>query len=283
MAQGRVCLAADVSVVAMTPDLGAEIRGVDLSAPLSDACFARIREIFRRYCVVYLRAQELDARLLARFAARFGEPELTPHDERPLPGLPQVSAFGETDPDAGPAALATEPAYWHSDRSFEAAPPAITLVYGLHGADGGSTEFVNMHSVFGALAPEKQALLHRLRAVHQPHRHESETQAQLPPEREGAEHPLVRVHPETGKKSLFLDRNAAARGPGLRASEGRTLIEELEAFATQPRFVYAHRWRKGDLLIWDNRCTLHRMTSFEPRSDRTLYRIRVRGEMPIAG
>ena len=101
MAQGMVCLAADVSVVAMTPDLGAEIRGVDLSAPLSDACFARIVEVFHRYCVIFLRDQELDARLLARFAARFGEPELVSPDERPLPGLPQVSVLGEASRDAG--------------------------------------------------------------------------------------------------------------------------------------------------------------------------------------
>lgn len=280
MAQGRVCLAADVSVVAMTPDLGAEIRGVDLSAPLSDACFARILEIFRRYCVIFLRAQELDARLLARFAARFGEPQLTPPDEQPLPGLPQVGAFGEADPDAGPGALATEPAYWHSDRSFELVPPAITLVYGLHGADGGSTEFVNMYSVFAALPPEKHLLLRKLRAVHAPGRREPQVE---PASEEGAEHPLVRVHPEIGRKSLYLAHNALARGPGLQESEGRALIEELEAFATQPRFVYAHRWRKGDLLIWDNRCTLHRMTSFGPSRDRMLYRMRVRGEVPIAG
>ena len=73
------------------------------------------------------------------------------------------------------------------------------------------------------------------------------------------------------------------RAPGMREADGRELLQELEAFATQPRFVYAHRWRKGDLLVWDNRCTLHRMTSFEARNDRTLYRIRVKGEAPIAG
>jgi taurine dioxygenase len=284
MAQGKVCLAADVSVVAMTPDLGAEIRGVDLSAPLSDACFARILEIFQRYCVIFLRAQELDARLLARFAARFGEPELTPPDEHPLPGLPQVGALGEADPAAGSGALATAPSYWHSDRSFEAVPPSITLLYGCQGTEGGCAEFVNMYSVFGALAPEKQALLQKLRGVHeQRHRGGEDAAEPAASRRHGAEHSLVRVHPITGKRALFLANDLVARAPGMREADGRELLQELEAFATQPRFVYAHRWRKGDLLVWDNRCTLHRMTSFEARNDRTLYRIRVKGEAPIAG
>jgi taurine dioxygenase len=279
MAQGKVCLAADVSAVAMTPDLGAEIRGIDLAAPLSDACFARILEIFRRYCVIYLRHQELDARLLARFAARFGEAEPMPADEHPLPGLPQVGVLDGS----GRNAAATEPGYWHSDRSYEVAPPAVTLLYAQSGADGASTEFVNMYSVFNALAPEKRLLVQKLRGLHAPR----SADAGAAPEAAGArrdavEHPLVRVHPETGKRAVYLAKDVVVRTAGLREEDSRQLLEQLEAFATQPRFVYAHRWRKGDLLVWDNRCTLHR-ASFETGSDRALYRIRVKGEPPIPG
>ena len=99
---------------------------------------------------------------------------------------------------------------------------------------------------------------------------------------QSVEHPLVRIHPETGKRALYLAKEVVARAPGLSEDDSRKLIEQLEAFATQPRFVYAHRWRKSDLLIWDNRCTLHRM-SFDASTDRTLYRIRVKRESPIAG
>ncbi len=280
MAQGKVCLAADVSVVAMTPDLGAEVRGVDLCAPLSDACFARIVEIFHRYGVIYLREQALDARLLARFAARFGEAEPTPSDEHALPGLPQVGVLVDSTRTAGHAR--PEPSYWHSDRSHDATPPAATLLYAVNGADTGSIEFVNMYAVFSALAPEKQLLVQKLRGLHvalspEPHAGVEANTAQ----RRGTEHPLVRIHPETGKRALYLAKEVVVRAAGLREEDSRKLIEQLEAFATQPRFVYAHRWRKGDLLIWDNRCTLHRMLSHG--SDRTLYRIRVRGEEPIAG
>jgi taurine dioxygenase len=288
MAQGKVCLAADVSVVAMTPDLGAEIRGVDLSAPLSDGCFGRILDVFYRYCVVFLRNQELDARLLARFAARFGDAELTPADESPLPGLAQVSVIGASGAPAGPGAA--EPAYWHSDRSYDPAPPAATLLYALHDTDGGSIEFVNMYSVFNALAAEKRLLVQKLRGVHERGGPEHEPAAAggsvaLAPEtrRHAAEHPLVRVHPETAKKALYVAKDVVTRASGMREEDGRRLLEQLEAFATQPRFIYAHRWRKGDVLIWDNRCTLHRMASLEGAHDRTLYRIRVRGEVPVPG
>jgi alpha-ketoglutarate-dependent taurine dioxygenase len=154
----------------------------------------------------------------------------------------------------------------------------------MNGADGANAEFVNMCSVFNALAPEKQLLVQKLRGLHvapvadsSPAPAESADTQRLP-----VEHPLVRIHPETGKRALYLAKEVVARAPGLRADDSRKLIDQLEAFATQPRFVYAHRWRKSDLLIWDNRCTLHRM-SFEPRNDRTLYRIRVKRESPIAG
>ena len=277
MALGKVCLAADVSVVAMTPDLGAEIRGVDLAAPLSDACFARIREVLRRYCMVFLRNQELDTRLFARFASRFGEAELTPSDELAVPGLPQVGVVG--DPERDEAALPTlrEAARWHTDRSFEHAPPAITLLYRPGGGDGATVEFVNMCSVFDALPAEKRLRVQKLRAVH------ARPAAAGSPGVPDAEHPLVRVHPETGKRALYLAKDVMLRVPGLGDDESRKLFEELEAFATQPRFVYTHRWRRGDLLVWDNRSTLHRMPSLGTGRDRPLYRIRVKGEVPAAG
>jgi taurine dioxygenase len=282
MAQGRVCLAADVSVVAMTPDLGAEVRGVDLSAPLSDACFARIREVFHRYCVIFLRNQTLDPRLLARFAARFGEAEPIPFARQALPGLPQIGVIGD-------AALAgNENSYWHSDRSFEPAPPAVTVLYGVHSLEGANTEFVNMYSVLAALPVDKRLLLEKLRGVHDLDWRgvgapaEAAGPASHGAQQRAAEHPLVRVHPETGKKALYLGRDVVSRTPELNGPEGRRFLAQLEAFATQPRFVYAHRWHAGDVLVWDNRCTLHRMLGCEQTSSRTLYRIWLKGEIPIA-
>lgn len=283
MAQGKVCLAADVSVVAMTPDLGAEVRGVDLSAPLSDACFARIREAFHRYCVIFLRNQTLDPRLLARFASRFGEAEPVPFAKQALPGSPQIGLIGDA-----PMAAGNESSYWHSDRSFEPAPPAVTVLYGVHSLEGASAEFVNMYSVLAALPVDKRLLLEKLRGVHDfdwkgvgaPA--ENAANAAHGSQQRAVEHPLVRVHPETARKALYLGRDVVSRTPELNGTEGRKLLAQLEAFATQPRFVYAHRWHAGDVLVWDNRCTLHRMLGSEHARDRTLYRIWLKGETPIA-
>jgi taurine dioxygenase len=283
MAQGKVCMAADVTVVAMTPDLGAEVRGVDLSAPLSDACFARIREAFHRYCVIFLRNQTPDPRFLARFAARFGDAEATPLSKQALAGLPQIGVLGERAETEG-----CESVYWHSDRSCEPAPPAATLLYGAHAPEGVSTEFVNMYSVFNALNDDQRLLLEKLRGLHGldwkgvgAPADAAASQAAGAAQR-AAEHPLVRVHPSTGKKALYLGKDVVSRTAALSSAEARKLLAQLEAFATQPRFVYSHRWRAGDVLVWDNRCTLHRMLGSEHAPSRTLYRIWLKGEVPIA-
>lgn len=290
MAQGRVCMAADVSAVAMTPDLGAEIRGVDLSAPLSDACFRRILEVFHRYCVIFLRDQELDPRLLVRFAARFGEAEPGPSQDNLLPGLPQVSVVSNGAKEGRTPGMVRDGTHWHSNQSYKPAPPLATLLYGVQcPPEGGDTEFINMYSVLNALPVEKRLFAEKLRAVHDRNFRHAELHpgsARLAPEQSErtppVEHPLVRVHPVTGRKTLFVAKDMVSRIPGMGPAESRQLIDELEAFATQPRFIYSHRWRKGDLVVWDNRCTLHRMTPFDNRYVRTLHRIQVKGEAPIA-
>ena len=137
-----------------------------------------------------------------------------------------------------------------------------------------------MYSVFGALAPEKQALLQKLRGVHeQRHRGGEDAAEPAASRRHGAEHPLVRVHPITGKRALFPANDLVARAPGMREADGRELLQELEAFATQPRFVYAHRWRKGDLLVWDNRSTMHRRDPFDADSRRIMHRTQIKGRV----
>ncbi|MCC6534670.1 MAG: TauD/TfdA family dioxygenase [Burkholderiales bacterium] len=287
MAQGRVCMAADVSAVAMTPDLGAEIRGIDLSSPLSDGCFRRILDLFHRYCVVFLRDQALDPRLLARFAARFGEIDLPAGGEASIPGLPQVSVIVDSLRDPPASGRARYRLSWHSDHSSQPAPALATVLYAADCPDrGGDIEFVNMCSVFNALPREKQLFLEKLRALHGADLAPAEaalgagTAADATPPL--VEHPVVRVHRETGRKALYVAKDTVSRVLGLAAGASRKLIDELEAFATQPRFIYAHHWRKGDVLVWDNRCTLHRMRPFDQRYERTLHCIQIKGEVPIA-
>ena len=290
MAHGRICMAADVSAVAMTPNLGAEVRGVDLSSPLSDACCARIMEIFHRYCVIFFRNQQIESQHLLRFASRFGELEIESQAERQLPGLPQIGVLSNVRQNGRLPGIVRDGMHWHSDRAHTQVPAQATLAYGIKcPREGANTEFANMYAVFEALPPEKRLFLEKLRAVHDyqfryaelyPNRAplSAEQIAKLSP----SEHPLVRVHPVTGRKALYLAKDVVSHVVGLKDTESRKLIDELEAFAVQPRFSYAHRWQQGDVLVWDNRCTLHRATPFDNRFDRILHRIQVRGEVPIA-
>lgn len=288
MAHGRICRAADVSALAMTPNLGAEVRGVDLSAPLSDACCARIMEIFHRYCVIFFRNQRLEPQHLLRFAARFGEPEVEPLPQRQLPGLPQIGVLAAARPNGRSNGASRGGVHWHSDRSYSSAPAQATVAYGIRcPREGATTEFVNMYAAYDALPPERRSAVEKLRAVHDPAFRYAELYPGRPvPEpvakAAACEHPLVRVHPVTGRKALFVAKDVISHVTGMEEDESRKLIDELEAFAVQPRFGYAHRWQEGDVLVWDNRCTLHRATPFDPRHERTLHRIRVKGEVPVA-
>ncbi len=289
MAHGRICMAADVSAVAMTPNLGAEVRGVDLSSPLSDACCARIMEIFHRYCVIFFRNQQLESQHLLRFAARFGELEIEPSAELQMPGLPQIGILSNTKQSGRMPGIVRDGMHWHSDRAYTQTPTQATLAYGIRcPREGANTEFVNMYAVFEALPAERRLFLEKLRAVHDyrfryaelyPNRAPltAEQAAKLP----AAEHPLVRVHPVTGRKALFVAKDVVSEIVGLKDGDSRKLIDELEAFAVQPRFSYSHRWQEGDVLVWDNRCTLHRATPFDNRFDRVLHRVQVRGEAPM--
>jgi taurine dioxygenase len=286
MAHGKVGMAADVSVLAMTADLGAEIRGVDLSMPLSDACFRRIEEVFHRYCVIFLRDQRLDPRLLVRFAARFGEVEAAPAGEPAIPGLPQVAVISDLHRDAHGSGSARYGTHWRSDASYRLQPPAATLLYAVQcPAHGGGMEFVNQYAVYDALPRTQRLFVEKLQGVHARDARCARLRPGVRPppaaaDAGAAEHPLVRTHPRTGRKALFAGKDMVSRIPGLAPAEGRKLLDELEAFATQPRFIYSHPWRQGDLIVWDNRCTLHRPTAFDRRLDRVLHRVQVKGEMP---
>lgn len=284
MAQGRVGMAADVTVVAMTPDFGAEIRGVDLAVPLSDACFQAILAAFHRYSVIFLRGQKLDPRLLARFAARFGDVDSAPDAGFCIPGLPEVSVIGDLGHDAKACDILRHPMQWHSDGSHRARPPSITIMHTVQCAHrgAGGVEFANMYAAYAALPRVRRLFVEKLRGVHQA----SACVRARTPEREqaaasgSAEHPLVRRHPTTGRKSIFACRLVVSRILGLAPDESRRLLDELETFATQPRFIYSHAWRRGDVLLWDNRCTLHRFLAFDRKGERVLHGVRVCGEAP---
>jgi taurine dioxygenase len=280
----------DIRARPLTTHLGAEIHGVDLSRTLSDAQFACILEFFHRHCVIFFRDQVLDAAQLAAFSARFGELDVHHMTEHTLPGLPQVRVLSNVKKDGKAIGISYSGMHWHSDLSYKEKPGLATLLYALEcPPTGADTQFVSMYAAYEALPAERRHRLAKLQAVHdRNYRYSSlypdrpplspEQIAKVPP----VVHPLVVQHPVTGRATLFVAKEVVSGVVGMEAREARHLIDELEAFATRPEFMYSHKWRVGDVLVWDNRCTLHRATPFETRYRRTLYRTQVRGAAPVA-
>lgn len=243
--------------------LGAEIRGVDAAADPGEETVAAVRRALLDHKVVFLRDQRLDYASLVEFARRFGpltlgHPTISSPDGQPL--LEEIDSHK-----GGPANQ------WHTDVTFVDRPPAFTFLHGVVIPDvGGDTIWANTATAYQALPPELRELADRLRVIHSngfdygqaEHKPQDEDEIHATRRAEfvstvfETEHPIVRVHPETGERSLVLG-GFAATIPGLRPAQGRDLIRILQDYVTRPENTVRWRWRVGDLAIWDNRATQH--------------------------
>jgi taurine dioxygenase len=279
----------EITAIPMTPHLGAEVRGANLADALDEAAFSRILGFLHQHCVIFFRGQNLTPEQLAAFSARFGELDVHHMTEHVFPHLPQVRVLSNVKKDGKVMGITKGGMHWHSDLSYKPRPALVTLLYALECPPrGADTQFVNMYEAYAALPETTRDRLRGLRAVHDRNYRYSalypsrpplspEQVAKVPP----VEHPLVRIHPATGRPALFLAKDVVSHVIGMDEDEARAWIEELEAFATQARFMYSHKWRAGDVLVWDNRCTLHRATPYDPVYRRTLYRTQVKGDAPV--
>ena len=278
-----------VEVVPLSAVMGAEIRNVDLAQPLSGDDFATIERAFDKHHVLAFRGQTLTKAEVERFAARFGPIEghtIRKPDGAVLEGVHEVSNLDASGrPAEKPHINANY--YWHSDKAHYPAPALLSMLYSVElPPTGGETEFANMALAYEDLPAQTKARIDGLRVVNDftfamdnigKALTEEERRA-VPP----VVHPMVRTHPATGRKSLFLGMYAKSV-VGMAGAEGRTLIDELVAFATQPRYTFRHRWRLGDLVVWDNRCLDHRavMNYAITQYRRVLWRCVVRGSVPV--
>lgn len=269
--------------------LGAEIHGADLSQPLSDAAFEQILGFFNTYAVIFFRGQHMTADTLAAFSARFGPLDIHHMTEHVFPHLPQVRVLSNVKEGGQPIGIAKAGMHWHSDLSYKPVPALATLLYGVEcPPEGADTQFVNMSVAYARLPESLRQKTQGRRAVHDrnfrysalyPNRPPltAEQVSKVPP----SEHPLIHVHPATKKPTLFVAKDVVSRIVGMDEREGRALIDALEEAATQPELIYSHKWQPGDVLVWDNRCTLHRATPFDNKYKRTLYRTQVKGTAPV--
>lgn len=278
--------------------LGAEILGLDLSQPPSDDDFARIRHALAHRQVVIFRDQEsLTPEQQIAFSRRFGPLEIHVQHHFHLTGHPEILIVSNVVENGKPIGLVDAGKYWHSDLSYLALPSLGSLLHSKEWpAQGGDTLFVNMVAAYEALPDDVKAKVDGLQAEHSylaRNRKQqqvtgtyrpgltAEQEARVPP----VVHPVVRVHPESGKRALFVSEGFTTRIIGLPEDESDALLAFLFAHSTAERFQYRHRWRPHDMLFWDNRQTLHLATGCPPELRRTLYRTTVQGDAPrgIAG
>jgi taurine dioxygenase len=273
--------------------LGAEIRGLDLRQ-IIDTEFAAIHQAWLDHSVLLFRGQNLTPDDIIAFGQRFGGLDLAPIQEngrRFVEGKPELYVVSNVlGADGQPiGSLGAGEAVWHTDMSYLPRPPKASMLYAVEiPPSGGDTHFASMYAAYDAL-PE--ALRNRAQGLMVKHDGTYNSGGYLragvtptddPRTAPGHLHPLVCRHPETGRSMLYLGRRYMAYLDGLPLPESEALLDELWSYATRPELCWVNRWRVGDLVLWDNRCTMHRRDPFDAKARRIMYRTQVQGEAPPA-
>lgn len=250
--------------------LGAEIRGIDLSKPINDATFTAIYEAFLAHLVIVFPGQTFSETDQIALSKRFGRLQVNVRRQYHHGAHPEIYVITNLDPEGRLIPEHPDPAatVWHTDGSYEKNRAIATMLYGIKAPkSGGDTIYSNMYLAYDALSDEMKRQLESLRAVHSledslrrsgPQQIIAEEVQKAPP----VEHPIIRVHPDTGRKCIYLGEHASY-AVGMPRQEGEELVRKINEHATQPAFQYRHVWQPNDVVIWDNRCTLHKATSFD--------------------
>jgi taurine dioxygenase len=282
--------AASPSIAPTGTALGAEIGGVDLGR-IDAAQFASLRRTFSEHSVLLVRGQRLEDDDLIAFSRRFGALDWAPVQEngrRFVPGKPEIYVVSNViENGVAIGSLGAGEAAWHTDMSYVEAPPMASLLYAIEvPAAGGDTSFCSMYAAYGALPDALKERIAGLTIKHDgTYNSGGYVRAGLaasddPRTSPGAIHPLVRIHPESGRSYLYLGRRRNGYILGLELSQSESLLDELWAYATQPQNVWTHRWRAGDVVLWDNRSTMHRRDPFDPAARRIMHRTQIKGTAP---
>jgi taurine dioxygenase len=268
--------------------LGAEVKAGDLRT-LDDAGFARVREAWHARSVVLFRDQALSDRDLIAFSRRFGDLDWAPIQEngrRFVEGMPEIYIVSNVKVNGEAiGSLGDGEAVWHTDMSYLEVPPKASMLYALEiPPRGGNTSFCSMYSIYEALPAALKARIEGLKIKHDGtynsggYVRQGVTPTDDPRTSPGALHPLACTHPDTGRRMLYLGRRRNAYLAGLDLEASEALLDELWRYAARPEFAWEHVWRVGDLVLWDNRCTMHRRDAFDATSRRIMHRTQIKGE-----
>jgi len=268
--------------------LGAEIRGVDL-AKISGEDFTDIHQAWLDHQVLLFRGQNLDDEQLIAFSRRFGELDWAPIQEngrRFVEGRPEIYIVSNVIENGVPiGSLGAGEAVWHTDMSYVPDPPKASMLYALESPPkGGNTGFVSMYAAYEALPAALQRRIAGLSLKHDAtynsggYVRQGVEAVDDPLTSPGSVHPLVCKHPETGRLVLYLGRRRNAYITGLPLAESEALLNELWRYADREELAWYNHWRVGDLVLWDNRCTMHRRDPFDTNERRIMHRTQVKGE-----
>ncbi len=280
---------AGVTVAPTGGALGAEIRNADLRT-IDDRDFAVMSGAWHDHAVLLVRGQELNDEDLVTFSKRFGELDWAPVQEsgrRFVEGHPEIYVVSNVVENGVPiGSLGAGEATWHTDMSYLEVPPKASILYALEvPASGGDTYFNNMYAAYEGLPEELKRRIEGLSLKHDGtynsggYLRQGVTAVDDPRTSPGTYHPLVCSHPETRRRALYLGRRRNAYIAGLPLAESESLLDELWAYATRAELAWGHQWRPGDLVLWDNRCTMHRRDSFDAASRRVMHRTQIRDEI----
>jgi taurine dioxygenase len=273
-----------LTIQPLAPRIGSEIRGVDLSRPLVDEDFARIRDALYGNCIVLLRGQTLTEEDQVRFASRLGEPGRVLHNHKGgskhHPSIMFVSNIRENGELIG--ALPDGEMHFHSDQCYMERPTAISMLYAMEiPKAGGNTLFANMYAAYEALPPEIKATLEGRKALNvYDYDNSPNLRAAVRADAPRAVHPVIRTHPATGRRALYVNRLMTESIIGMPREESDHLLAMLFEHAENPVWRYEHVWTPGDFIAWDNRCATHARTDFDASQRRLLRRCVVLGEIP---
>jgi len=282
--------------------LGADVEGIDLAGALAPEAIAAVKAAWAEHLVLRFRGQRLADDDLLRFSRQFGELDWAPiaaakvkvpGEDRYVEAAPEgrqyvmvISNVIENGQAIGQ--LGAYEAIWHTDMSYNPEPPCASALYALEvPPSGGDTGFANMYLAYETLPEELRGRVEGRLCRHDGSRNSAGelrrgfVDAPDPSQTIGAEHPLVRTHPVTGRKALFLGRRRNAYIPGLPLAASEALLDALWAHATKDEFTWYQQWQVGDLILWDNRCVMHRRDAFDPGTRRVMHRTQIKGDRPF--
>lgn len=274
----------------LKPALGAEISDIDLSAALADDTIAELRAAWLEHLVLVFRHQNLSDAALVAFSRRFGELDTVPGWEPFSPdGFPEVLTISNvTQGDAAIGVLGDGEAAWHTDMSYMDQPPPASVLHSLEiPAEGGDTCFMSMYAALDDMpAGLREEIAGKILNHDSSYDSSGKLRSNQAPvsdvsQAPGAHHPIIRAHPETGRPALYLGRRLNAYVIGQEVADSEALLDRLWTHCDQEKFTYRHRWQPGDLVMWDNRCTMHRRDPFDPAARRIMHRTQIKGDAPV--